>query len=57
MTDRKILLINQWKNNPRTLHKIQKIATVQVDDYKIGCLLDYPYFKKHYKLIVIGSSK
>ena len=28
-----------------------KIATGQNDDYSAGCLLDYPYFKKYYKLI------
>ena len=27
------------------------------DDYTTGCLLDYPYFKKHYKLIAIDLSK
>ena len=29
----------------------------QGDDYTTGCLLDYPYFKKHYKLIAIDLSK
>ena len=28
-----------------------------MDDYTIGCLLDYPYFEKFYKLIVIDLSK
>ena len=32
-------------------NKIRKIATGQNDDYSAGCLLDYPYFKKYYKLI------
>ena len=27
------------------------------DDYTTGCLLDYPYFKKYYKLIAIDLSK
>ena len=35
----------------------QKIATGQGDDYSIGCLLDYPYFKEYYKLIAINLSK
>ena len=26
------------------------------DDYTTGCLLDYNYFKKHYKMIVIDLS-
>ena len=36
---------------------IWKIATGQGDDYTTGCLLDYIYFKKHYKLIAIDLSK
>ena len=34
-----------------------KIATGQGDDYATGCLLDYPFFKDHYKLIATGLSK
>ena len=29
----------------------------QWDDYTAGCLLDYPYFKEHYKMIAIDLSK
>ena len=29
----------------------------QGDDYTIGCLLDYNYFKEHYKVIAIDLSK
>ena len=29
----------------------------QGDDYTTGCLLDYPYFKEHYKMIAIDLSK
>ena len=36
---------------------IWKIATGQGDDYTTGCLLDYNYFKKHYKLMAIDLSK
>ena len=36
---------------------IRKAVTGQGDDYTVGCLLDYPYFKKYYKLIAIGLSK
>ena len=45
------------RNNLRTYDNIRKIATGQGDDYTTGCLLDYPYFKKYYKLIVIDLSK
>ena len=27
------------------------------DDYTIGCLLDYPYFKDTYKMIAVDLSK
>ena len=36
---------------------IRKIATDQGDDYTTGCLLDYPYFKQHFKLITIDLRK
>ena len=45
------------RNNLRTYDNIRKIATGQGDDYTTGYLLDYPYFKKYYKLIVIDLSK
>ena len=32
-------------------------ATGQGDDHLIGCLLDYPYFEKYYKLIAIDLSR
>ena len=45
------------KNDLKTYNKIRKIAMGQGDDYTTGCLLDYPYFKKYYKLIAIDLSK
>ena len=45
------------KNDLRTYDNIQKVTTGQGDDYTTGCLLDYPYFKEHYQLIVIDLSK
>ena len=41
----------------KTYENIRKIATGQGDDYTTGCLLDYPYFKDHYKMIAIDLSK
>ena len=35
----------------RTYESIRKVTTGQGDDYTTGCLLDYPYFKKNYKMI------
>ena len=41
----------------KTYENIRKIATGQGDDYTTGCLLDYSYFKDHYKMIAIDLSK
>ena len=41
----------------KTYENIRRIAIGQGDDYETGCLLDYPYFKDHYKMIAIDLSK
>ena len=41
----------------KTYDNIRKVATGQGDDYRTGCSLDFPYFKKCYKLIAIDLSK
>ena len=41
----------------KTYENIRKVATGQGDDYTTGCLLDYPYFKNHYKIITTDLSK
>ena len=41
----------------KTYENIRKIATGQGDDYTTGCLLDYSYFKDHYKMIAIDLRK
>ena len=35
----------------------KKATAGQGDDYNAGCLLDYPYFKKYYKMIAIDLCK
>ena len=45
------------KNDFKTNDNIRKIAIGRGDDYTTGCLLDYIYFKNHYKLIAIDLSK
>ena len=45
------------KSDIITYGNIRNIATDQEDDYKNCYLLDYNYFKKHYKLIAIDLSK
>ena len=41
----------------RKYDEIRKIATGKGDDYTTGCLLDYQYFKNHYKLTAVHLSK
>ena len=45
------------KNDKVTSENVRKIATGQEDDCTIGCLLDYTYFKKCFKMITIDLSK
>ena len=45
------------KNNLRTYDNIRKIATGPGDNYTTGCLLDYNYFNKYYKMIATDLSK
>ena len=57
MVDGKNLFDQQVKNNKITYENIRKIATDQADDSTTDCLLDYPYFKENYKMILIDLSK
>ena len=45
------------KTSKVTYENIKKIAIGQGDDYTTGCLLDCPYFKDGYKMIVTDLSK
>ena len=45
------------KSSIKTYENIQKILSGQGDDYTTGCLLDYNYFIKYYKMIGIDLSK
>ena len=38
-------------------NEIRKISTGKGDDYTTGCLLDFSYFKKNYRLIAVDLSK
>ena len=57
MIDGKNVFNKPIKNDIRTHENIRKITTGQGDDYTTGSLLDYNYFIKHYKMIVIDLSK
>ena len=38
-------------------NEVRKISTGQGDDYTTGCLLDFAYFEKNYRLIAVDLSK
>ena len=37
-------------------NKVRKVSTEQGDDWTTGCLLDFAYFEKNYKLIAAHLS-
>ena len=51
MIDGKSFFDKTVKRNLKTYNNIREIATGQGDEYTPGCLIDYPYFEKYYKLI------
>ena len=53
----KLIFHHPVKNDKVTYENIRKVATGQGDDYTTGCLLDYTYFKKYYKMIAVDLSK
>ena len=57
MIDGKKFFDQPVKNDKVTYENIRKITIGQGDDYTTGCLLDYTYFKKYYKIIAIDLSK
>ena len=57
MIDGKNFVDQPVNSMTKTYENIRKIAAGQGDDYTTGCLLDYLYFKNHYKMIAIDLSK
>ena len=57
MTDVQNVCDQPIRNDLITYDNIRQIATGQGDDDTTGCLLDYNYFKKYYKMIAINLSK
>ena len=55
MIDRKNFIDHDMENG-KNMCNILKIMAGQGDDYRTGCLLDYPYFNKP-KMIAISLSK
>ena len=52
-----IFMINQLMTQLKKYNEISKVLTGQGDDYTTGCLLDFSYFEKNYRLIAADSSK
>ena len=57
MIDGKKLFDHPVKGDMKTYDNIRKNAAGQGYGYTAGCLLDYNYFKKHYKVAAIDLSK
>ena len=57
MIDGRNIFDQPIKNHLKIYDNIRKIATGQGDDCTAECLLDYPYFKRYYKLIATDLSK
>ena len=57
MLDGKNFFDQPVKNDKVTYENIRKITIGQRDDYTTGCLLDYTYSKKYYKMIAVDLSK
>ena len=52
-----IFMINQLMTQLKKYNEISKVLTGQGDDYTAGCLLDFSYFEKNYRLIEADLSK
>ena len=57
MIDERMFFDRPVKTDLRTYDNIRQIETGRGDDYTTGCLPDYPYFEKYYKLISVDLSK
>ena len=57
MIDAKDFFDQPVKNDKVTYENIREITTGLGDNYTAGCLLDYAYFKKIYKMIAVDLSK
>ena len=57
MIDGKTFFDQPIKDNKVTYKNIRKLTTGQGNDYTRDCLLDYIYFKNHYKMIAVDLSK
>ena len=56
MVDGKNFFDQEINNYTETYDNNRNIATGKGDDYTTGCLLDFSYFKDHYKMVAIDLS-
>ena len=50
-------MTSQLMTQLNNMTKLEKILTGQGDNYTTGCLLDFSYFEKNYRLIAVDLSK
>ena len=48
---------NPIESDIEKYRELKKVMTGKGEDYTTGCLLDYNYFKEHYKLVAVDLSK
>ena len=48
---------NEVESDIEKYRELKKVMIGKGEDYTTGSLLDYNYFKKHYKLVAVDSSK
>ena len=57
MVDGKNFFGQEINNYTETYDNNRNIATGKGDDYTTRCLLDFSYFKDHYKMVAIDLSQ
>ena len=55
--DRKNFYDQPVNDSIKQYDEVRKVSTGQGDDYTTGCLLDFDYFEKNYKIIAADLSK
>ena len=55
--DGKIFYDNPMESDIENYRELKKVMIGKGEDYTTGSLLDYNYFKKHYKLVAVDLSK
>ena len=57
ITDGRNFYDNPVENDIEKYRELKKVMIGKGEDYTAGSLLDYNYFKKHYKLVAVDLSK